>query len=294
MGKPPRNAPPVRPIVFTIDNRYVRPLAVALASLDERCRSRRPVIVVHECLHPLHRWILTWRYRQSNLDLHFLRLRLPPLRWQRSHHFSRAILLRLVVAPLIEAPAFIYVDADVLFTGDPCRLDRIDLQEATLAAVPWPHPRDLSASGHGVLSRYFASGMLMIDRSRFLAERIGECCLELIGRHHFEFPDQDALNLCCASWRALPEHFSRTIPDQGEMLLEEPDGALLLQFAGAEKPWHPFNRHPCRLLFRRWLRRTPYRFFPPGWSDLRWRSLGSRLVQRLLDPSLLCRRSTSS
>jgi lipopolysaccharide biosynthesis glycosyltransferase len=294
MGKPPSNTPPVRPIVFTIDNRYVRPLAVALASLDQCCRSRRPVIVVHECLHPLHRWILARRHRQSHLDLRFVRLRLPAVRPQLSHHFSSAILLRLIAAPLIDAPVFIYVDADVLFAGDPCDLDRIDLQETTLAAVPWRHPRDLSASGHGVLSPYFASGMLVIDRSRFLAERIGECCLELIGRHRFDFPDQDALNLCCTSWQALPQHFSRTSQDQGELLLEEPDATLLLQFAGAEKPWHPFNRHPYRVLFRRWLRRTPYRFFPPGWSDLRWRSLGSRLAQRLLGGSLLRRWFTRS
>jgi lipopolysaccharide biosynthesis glycosyltransferase len=226
--------------------------------------------------------------------LRFLRLPLPAGHRRQPHHFSPAILLRLALATVIEAPIFVYVDADVLFTGDPAALDRIDLQASTLAAAAWPQPRDLRASGHGVLPRYFASSLLVIDRARFLAEGTGERCLELIARHRFDFPDQDALNLCCGAWQALPEGLCREVPDQGAALSQDPVGPLLLQFSGSEKPWHPFSRHPCRRLFRRHLSRTPYRFFPPGLGDLRWRSLGSRLRQRLLGSVRSCSRSTSA
>lgn len=285
---------PSRPIVFTIDNRYIRPLAVALASLERQCRADRVVVVAHDGLHPLHRWLLARRFGRSRLHLRFLRLPLPAERRRQPHHFSPAILLRLALAKVIEAPSFVYVDADVLFTGDPAALDHLDLGGSTLAAAAWSQSRDLRATGHGVLPRYFASSLLVIDRARFLAEGTGERALALIARHRFDFPDQDALNLCCGAWQALPEEWCLEMPDQGRALAAEPVGPLLLQFSGSEKPWHPFSRHPCRRIFHRHLRRTPYRFFPPGPADLRWRSLGSRLRQRLLSRARSSSRSTSA
>jgi lipopolysaccharide biosynthesis glycosyltransferase len=273
---------PVRPIVFAIDNRYVRPLAVALASLEAQASGLRPVIVAYQHLHAVHRWLLIRTFRGSRLQLHFLRLQLPPMRWQATHHFSQAVLLRLLLARSIEAPSFVYADADMMFCGDPAALDRIPLGDAPMAAVPWPHARDLRANGHGLVMPYFASDLLVIDRERFLAERIGDRSLELISRHEFAFPDQDALNLCNANWQELPRSLSQSCTGLGPPLTEPPAGVLLMQFAGSEKPWHPFNRHPARRLVRCWLQRTPYRFFPPGWSDLRWRSLASRLLQRVL------------
>jgi len=122
----------------------------------------------------------------------------------------------------------------------------------------------------------------VIDRLRFLQERIGERCLELIGTHGFEFPDQDALNLVCHHWSRLPAQFNHEIPYGTPAPALPAGGAGVLHVVGSEKPWHLFNRHPCHPLFSRLLRQTPFALLPIGPADIRWRSLASRLRQRLL------------
>lgn len=294
---------PLRPIVFTADDRYIKPLAVALAGLKRHARggSARKVYIFHEGINPIYKAMLRHWLRNSPLKLEIICRTLKRPIQPLPHHFSRAILLRLSVAEMVSEPEFIYLDADIFVNSDYSIIDKISLDKAILAAAPRLRPRPLHQwrrfhTGHPENLIYYASGMLLIHGPRFIAERIGERCLELIQQEQLEYPDQDALNLICPreAWRNLPAGLSVEVSDVG---LDDADtsdrkstpaqastssSGIFLQLAGAEKPWHLWSRHPLRDRFRKELSTTPFRLLPCGPDDIRWRSLLSRLRKRLV------------
>jgi len=275
----------MRPLVFTVDDRYIRPLAVALESLRRQGGAVRPVVVVHERLALRHQRRLQHWLSDSCLQLSFVQVRAPQLSWRLPHHFSAACLLRLVMAPHLPFENYIYLDADVLVCRPLDPLDQLDLGGAVLAAAAWTTPRDLSPQGFGLLQSYFASGLLVVNRRRFLETKMGPRCLQLLRQHRFAYPDQDTLNLCGEHWLPLPEGWVCEVDGSEPSRLLAATSPLLLQLAGANKPWHPGAQHGLRAQFVEHLRNTPYRWSPPGPADWRWRSLGSRLAQWLLHRS---------
>jgi lipopolysaccharide biosynthesis glycosyltransferase len=271
-----------RPIVFTVDRRYVRPLAVALESLRRTCSQPRTVVVVHDGLGPRHQQRLSRWLAGSRLELDFLEIAAPLRNKWLPHHFTPASLLRLVMVEQLPFEEMIYVDSDVIFLRDPSVLDEVNLGEASLAGVPWQFARDLRPNGFGVIEPYFASSLLIVDRMRFLGDQIGQCCVGLIEAHAFEFPDQDALNLCCGAWRVLERSLCVELNPLGSRLPQLSEEVVLLQLSGADKPWHLMSGHPAAALWKSYLAVTPYRNAMPGMGDLRWRGVASRLRQRLL------------
>lgn len=282
-----------RPIAFTIDNRYIKPLAVALRGLMDNSRSPRRVYVFHEGLHPLFRAMLRRWLRCSNIDLQIIKIRNHHRIRPIPHHFSRAILLRLLIASRIRESEFLYLDSDVIIRDDLSAIDAIRLDDALIMASP--HPQEKCSSGRHPSpssATSYASGLLVINRQRFTAERIGERCLELIRRSRFDYPDQEALNQICGShhWKALPEGLNLEVADTEEAWTRlntagtaTENEAVILQLAGSEKPWHLLNCHPYRREFQSLLRRTPFRLLPYSLSDTRWRSLASRGRRRLVE-----------
>ena len=278
---------------------------MALAGLLKHGKGRRKVYVFHERLHPIYQWILRRWLWGSSLDLVLARLCASHGIHNLPHHFSPAILLRLLVSHWIPEGEFIYLDADVLIQSDLETLDRICLDDALLAASPRHQGRThLPGRNSAELLEtfsgrpYFATGLLLINARRFESQQVGERCLRMIAGSGFDYPDQDALNLICQQqpWISLPEGVSVEIDDQ-PMAESQPrttvpglrpsDPAIVLQLAGAEKPWHLFNRHPLRKEFGDVLRTTPLALLPCGFSDIRWRSLGSRWRRWLMRQILI-------
>ena len=300
--------PLLRPVVFTIDNRYIKPLAVALAGLLNHSKYPRKVYIGYEYLHPIYRWMLRRWLFSSSIDLVLLRIRVSHGIQELPHHFTPAVLLRLCVSNSIKESEFIYLDADVLIKNDLEKLDQIFLDDALLAASPRPEGRTHIPNGVTKYLEqfsgkpYFATGLLLINTRRFESQQVGKQCLKMISERSFDYPDQDALNLVCQEqpWKPLPRGLSLEIDDRplppGQWVKEGKerkhdveDQAIVLQLAGSEKPWHLWNRHPLRQEFREVLRQTPFSYLPCGLSDIRWRSLLSRcqrwLVRSLQSPS---------
>ena len=296
--------PNPRPVVFTIDNHYIKPLAVALAGLKRYGTARRKIYLFYEHLHPIYRWTLKRWLQTSNLELVCHKLCTSHKIDQLPHHFTTAILLRLMVSKWIKESEYIYLDADVIILSGLESMDRFHLGDILLAASPRPLGRthlpgkNLSEMRQKFSGRpYFATGLLLINRCRFEAEKVGERCLRILAKGGFDYPDQDALNLVCQelSWISLPQGVSVEVDDRPRAENQFCTAAqrvgvsapcVVLQLAGSEKPWHFFNRHPLRKEFADVLRTTPLAWLPYGISDIRWRSLGSRgrrwLMRRIL------------
>ena len=118
-------------------------------------------------------------------------------------YISKAMYGRFFLPDMVETNKAIYTDVDVIFHGDIAELFNQELLEHTIGAVP-----ETFNEGNGVnderkcrlgLSdrhRYFSSGLLLINCSRWRQENILQKLLnaEKLLRNKLDCPDQDIFN----------------------------------------------------------------------------------------------------
>ena len=185
---------------------------------------------------------------------------------------------RLMVARLLpeEVARAVWLDCDLLVTGDLAALWEIDLGGRHLLAV-----RDsvvpLVSSRYGIRSwrelgllreaPYFNAGVMLLDVDRWRDDDIGA----LAGRYLVEardamFWDQEGLNaVLCGRWGELDPRWNRMA--SAERRGERADAAPgIVHFGGTLKPWRlPDPGSGPRSLFYRHLDETPW----AGWRPRR-------------------------
>jgi len=92
----------------------------------------------------------------------------------------------------------LYLDCDLVVSGDLEGLWQTDLQGSYLAAVPEPY-LVTSHWGFGPEDTYFNSGVLLIDVARWREENLLPALLQFAEAHSSDFDchDQDVLNHVC-------------------------------------------------------------------------------------------------
>lgn len=176
--------------------------------------------------------------------------------------FGKAAISRLHLPALLPQgfERVLYLDADILVTGDLGELLRADMAGRPLAVV-----EVIKTGNHDELARrkrrlgmaedsaYFNSGVLLIDWPRELAEGGFARAYEML-RAGGEFPalDQDALNAVFdGRWQPL-DHVWNMRGDYAWLLPE----ARIIHFAGPGKPWlagAEFLHRRTRRLYRSYL-----------------------------------------
>ena len=162
------------------------------------------------------------------------------------HRYSSATFLRLYLPEIISQKyqRVLYLDSDVLALADVSSLLKIDLNGKALGAVP----EVKMAPGRGILTDrhrrklgiaatadYFNAGVLLFDWQKTLAtDMLGKARTLLLSGKHFDFLDQDALNLIYENnWLALPLKWN--VEQSAVCYLNvEP---TLRHFNHAAKPW---------------------------------------------------------
>ncbi len=201
--------------------------------------------------------------------------------------YARLALSRLLPADVKKA---VWLDADVLVTGDLERLWRTDLAGRHLLAVQDPCI-PLVSSRYGIRrwrqlglaqqAKYFNAGVMLIDLDRWRRDEIGEhagdylreCAADVV------FWDQEGLNAAlCGRWGELDIRWNYcpgfTARGRPESARHEP---WIIHFAGTLKPWLlPAPASGPRALFYRLLDETPW----AGWRPRRNAGIrGERLVR---------------
>lgn len=258
-----------RPIVFTLDRRYLVALQGALRSLaralsaDERVK----VIVVHTDLSADDMRTLSSSRLNRELSIDFLHVE-PVLPHASTGWVTPAVYLRLLLPQLLSKEAqVVYVDVDVLFRASPCPLLEMHLAPNVLVAAVQDVQNPTLGSGIALPGwaslglpperEYFNSGVMVMDLERWRTTRLGERAQEFIfdAPEHVRFWDQDALNyLANDNWMRLPlvwncpplsalltidgaEYFADELFPRQEVF-EVEKSAALLHFMGPVKPWH--------------------------------------------------------
>ncbi len=262
-------------IAFAVDDSFAYPLAVTLHSclrnnhhLDLRIHlfsaslSEINVIKIERIVNDFSQAFTFYR-----LDPELFR-DLPV-----NDRISQATYYRILIPGMIdpEAERFLYLDADLIVTGDLQPLLQIDMGDNILAAV-----NDVAAievnmhHKHNIPDKflYFNAGVLWINKKFWIDRNTSGRVFEYL-RYHSElcaFHDQDALNAVLYSERyPLAPVWNQQIgiyymnrvvmeraygKDWSEAVIEP----VIIHFNGQEKPWNRVSGHPETARFRKYAR----------------------------------------
>jgi lipopolysaccharide biosynthesis glycosyltransferase len=186
-------------------------------------------------------------------------------------HISRASFLRLMIAEVIDPTIdrVLYLDVDVIITGDIMPLWQTDLVGHPCAAVPDAciSATDFAAR-HGLSGtpRYFNSGILLLDMKALRRTPYMQQTVTLLANPniHYPYADQDGLNIVFwNNWLALDPswNFQRGFlyNDSAAWLALAPtQRPIIIHFTEAAKPWFAKGWQPMRWLYLKHMLRTPF------------------------------------
>ena len=164
-------------------------------------------------------------------------------RFKNVYHFSVVTYYRLFIASLFpQYDKIIYLDCDLVVTGDISELYNTELGENIIAAAPeqfvqsTPEFRVYAERALGVdPDGYINAGVLVIDLEKFRKHRIEEQFVKLITDYDFDLldPDQAYLNyLCLGKIYTLPNGWNKT-PLPNECAGDK----NIVHYALYKKPW---------------------------------------------------------
>ena len=146
----------------------------------------------------------------------------------------------------------VYLDSDFYALGDEIdSIFELDLRDRALGATydffewlrPWLRPREFRISGLSS-SRYFNSGLLLVDCHKWLNDGFSEKCLKVAD----DFPeaitraDQSVLNIAFIDqWTEISPDWNWQFTTKAHAQLNI-DQVRLLHFCGPNKPWSDPNQ----------------------------------------------------
>lgn len=255
----------LKPIVFTCDQIFLMPLAVALRSLTDNNRSHWPIEIhimnvdiqesdkqkVQDSLAP-NSCIINWI---DNIDLSEF------VQYRRYMHYTLTTLSKLVFDRYLTLEEFTYLDVDILVLGD-----LGDMPSARSLGAPIAAVSDISMK-----RRYFNAGVMSIDLIRFNEMDIcNKANNHLKTRQRLMYWDQDALNYACNdSWaeidikwnwqKHLREDFQET---------HIGDWPKIIHFITTSKPWHDTKLSKYSKLYNQYRNKTKFVHHSQALTDI--------------------------
>ena len=240
------------PIFFSTDNNYVPFLDVAIRSvIANASRDYKYHIVVLNTGLDEEKTSKIKELEDENFQIDFADIsyavkdiehKLP-----KEQHFGLATWYRLFIQSLFpQYDKIIYIDCDLVVTGDISELYHTDLEDNYMAGVVenWilhsPIFSLYTKEAVGVESKnYINAGVLVMDLEKFRENKIEERFVELINKYNFNVidPDQAYINyLCQGKIKYLPFAWNRTPLECVEC--EKPN---IVHYALGAKPWQDPN-----------------------------------------------------
>lgn len=236
------------PVFFSTDDNYIPYLDVAISSLIANASKAYcyKLIVLNTGLDPES--VEKVKQRQCpGFTITFVDISKPiehiKSRFKNVYHFSIVTYYRLFIASLFpQYDKILYLDCDLVVTGDVSQLYNTDLGDNILGAAPeqfvqnTPEFREYAEVALGVdPDAYVNAGVLVIDLDAFRKNRIEDKFVALITEHDFDLldPDQAYLNyLCQGKIYCLPNGWNKepmALPCQGKK--------NIVHYALYKKPW---------------------------------------------------------
>lgn len=248
------------PVVFSTDNNYVPYFAVAVESLKRVASS--------DCLYFVA--VLNTDLTEQNIErianLSDEKFKVQCFnvgrivntkRFYNRSHYSIAMYYRLLIAELFACfSRVLYLDCDLILKKNIETLLDIELGKNVVAAarnpVQYYNLRYVEYTLQIPSSKYFNSGVIVIDTYNFLHEKIKDKCFELLSKFkNLQCPDQDLLNMACygkvtylpLNWN-FQWHQGMEVKPELKLHEDEYDSYFsaardyyILHFTSGNKPW---------------------------------------------------------
>jgi lipopolysaccharide biosynthesis glycosyltransferase len=297
------NSQPIA-LVCAADNNYAMPLAVTVRSALTNIKSNRKIalFIIDGGISQANKLKIIKSLNSEKIDISWLQ---PDNTLFEdlviSRHLTVTTYYRFSIPELLPQnfDKAIYLDSDMVVTGDLEELWTIDVGDNYVLAVQDDHQLYISNSdalkayeklGIPLDYKYFNAGLLVINLERWRSENIGKKLIESMKIEHLS-NDQDALNAVFAGkwqelhpkWNQMPRIYEYSSwqdspfpePVYNE-LLHQPQ---IIHFTCHPKPWYAGLQsectHPKKDLFFRYLDLTAW----SGWRDTLWRRLARKFMK---------------
>jgi lipopolysaccharide biosynthesis glycosyltransferase len=279
-------------VVLAADDKFSRPLAVAVRSLVAHLRPDRPadVYLLDMGIRPENRAKIAVAATSPAVTVHWISSvsdeveHLP----EAMPLISRATYARLLIPALLppHTNRALYLDSDLIVrrhVGD--LFDTPFERNAAMAVCDAGSPFVSSPHGVPYWSRYgrsadetnFNCGVLLMNLDAWRADNLTAAVFKyLTSGQHQAMADQEAINAVLAGrigsvdprWNQQthiyrPVHRS-TLPYDEEQLREILEDPWIVHFSTVIKPWSYGARHPFRHEWYEYLDQTPYRRWRPS------------------------------
>lgn len=260
-------------VVCAADDNYAMPLAVMLRSAIENLNSQAnlSIFVIDGGIKDANKHLILQSLEDRNQNIVWLYPDQTLYDWAVSiEHLSEAAYLRLMVTDLLPEylEKIIYLDCDLIVNSDLKELWDVDVKNYHIAAVqssgiPFvSSPRDLIRYSELNIPpdhKYFNSGVLVINLSRWRTDNISQKAIEYVRDFGdtLVYADQDVLNaLLSFTWKELDDRWNQQVP-----FLSKPDSvknAYIVHYISKHKPWNVPSRKDADELFLKYLAQTKW------------------------------------
>lgn len=199
-----------------------------------------------------------WPRHPKVAGLHFHSLDLGDFHEFMHRGLHPASLARLQMSELIpEASRAIYLDTDLLVSGDLSELADIDMRGHPVGGAPEGYFGTLREAGYRLSeipaevqpdAPYFNAGVLVVDLSLWRDDSVWERSKDLITSHSDKFShnDQSVLNIIFSGKSlVLDPKWNRQRQIYDDLPLVVPRSKGIIHFIGPVKPWHYADRAGC-------------------------------------------------
>jgi len=265
-------------IVFSTDENYVKHLCVTLISLLNNNRNMSFKIYI------INNGITDYHYNNieavaEGFECELINARVPDDAFSQlvtNDHFTKAAYYRLLIPDLVAERKVLYLDVDIVVNGKIDKLYNKNIDNYYVAAVEEPGAEWRSELKMDETSRYFNSGMMLINLEKWEKDCLVEKVILFIEKNPraIRFVDQCGLNAVInGNWKLLPLIYNQQAvifeenykcdcfsPEEIRRAKKHP---VIVHYTGSSKPWHLLNNHPYKNLYWKYRSMTPYKSFLP-------------------------------
>lgn len=240
------------PIFFSIDDGYAPLLSCAIQSLIENSSKEYnyKIFILHDGLSKDNKEKLSKLetkpfeiiFKEMENGLESITNRVENR--LRCDYFTLTIYFRLFIPEMFkEFDKGIYIDSDIIVTGDISKLYNLDLKDNIIGACTDNSIQDVPElvnyieNAVGVNRKeYINSGVLLMNLKEMREKDFSSKFLNLLNTYHFDCvaPDQDYLNAMCNGKILYIDEKWDTMPNNNRKEIENPN---LIHYNLFEKPW---------------------------------------------------------
>ena len=267
-------------IVFTIDEKFTRFCAVAIASLLKHNKTEEICFhIVTDNLTEKSKTILSELAKQSGACTYFYHVPKEKTEGYQvkamSHRISLATFYRCMLPSLLpsQLSKAIYLDSDILVLDSIKEIWNTDLNNIAIAGIEEARSKEdkhCDRLGYAPSYRYINAGVLLINLDYWREHKVDKQCVEYFQTYpeRILFNDQDLLNVVLhkdkvfvpLKWN-MQDGFYRYGMDKKvadwNSFREELLHPVILHYTN-KKPWNYDSMHPLRSEYYKYLDMTPW------------------------------------